>query len=381
MKPDPEQTIPQPGNVFEDSVVLSSFTFESSDRSMQVCICRNINEVSPAKWDSLLTSDDLQQSHRFIRLCQESGVENAEYWHLMLYQAERLCGVATLTRVAVRLDLLSAGFSRSLLSSLRKCSPGLLEIPVLFCGLPVSFGQPCLKVAPWADTPAVGRVVAEVMDRIAGVAGVTLLCLKEFDSSQADALASLCDHGFLCATSLPSCSLPIVWTSFSSYLEAMTANYRRQVRATLSAGRAAGLKVRHLNAFSEEGDAIFALYEHVIRRAKFRLETLNRQFLDRLDTNLGDQSRAIFLERHGRPLAVAILLHTPDAATFLLAGLDYEANRQWQVYPNLVLEVVAEAIRARAARLEMGQTSYALKSRLGAVESPRFLFLRHRNRL
>jgi hypothetical protein len=68
-------------------------------------------------------------------------------------------------------------------------------------------------------------------------------------------------------------------------------------------------------------------------------------------------------------------------ATFLLAGLDYGADRAWQVYPNLVAAVVDEAIRAGASRLELGQTSGALKSRLGAVAVPRFLYLRHRNPL
>ena len=68
-------------------------------------------------------------------------------------------------------------------------------------------------------------------------------------------------------------------------------------------------------------------------------------------------------------------------ATFLLAGLDYRAPRQWQVYPNLVAEVVAEAIRSGASRLEMGQTSYPLKSRMGAVPEPRFLYLRCRRPL
>jgi len=80
-------------------------------------------------------------------------------------------------------------------------------------------------------------------------------------------------------------------------------------------------------------------------------------------------------------LAVAIVLFAGRLATFLVAGLDYRAPREWQVYPNLVVEVVAEAIRSGASRLELGQTSYPLKSRLGAVAEPRFLYLRHRNPL
>ncbi len=347
----------------------------------QVRVFRDINDVDAEEWDSLLGPDELQQSHRFVRLCQESRVEDAEYWHLMLYQDGTLCAVATLSRMVARLDLLSTDLPRGVVAAVRRCWPGFLRVPVLFCGLPVSFGQPCLKVAPWADAARVCATLAETMDRIAKESGVGLLCLKEFEPAVADQLAPLGALGFFRAASLPSCSLPLRWDSFSAYVQAMTAGYRRQVRATQEAGRAAGLKVRRLDHFSQEGDVIFALYEQVIRRAEFRLETLNRAFIDRLDTDLGEQSRALILERDGRPLAAAVLLFTPGVATFLLAGLDYEADRRWQVYPNLVLEVVAEAIASGALRLEMGQTSYALKSRLGAVESPRTLFLRYRNPL
>jgi hypothetical protein len=49
------------------------------------------------------------------------------------------------------------------------------------------------------------------------------------------------------------------------------------------------------------------------------------------------------------------------------------------VYENLVTEVVREAINSGATHLEMGQTSAPLKSRLGAVASPRWIFLRHRS--
>jgi hypothetical protein len=339
-------------------------------------VFRDIGEVAPAEWDSLLGPDDLQQSHAFVRLCQRSGVEDADYWHLIFSQGGRPCGVASLCRMFVSLDLLSNDLPRGLVGAVRRSWPGFLRVPVLFCGLPVSFGQPCLEIAPWADVPGVCRALAETMDRVGRETGAALLCLKEFDQQAADRLGPLAEQGYFRAPSLPSCSLPLPWGSFAEYLRAMTAGYRRQVRATLAAREEGGLRVRRLDEFSPEGGTVFTLYEQVIRRARFRLETLNRAFIDGLDADLGGRSRALFLECGGQPLAVAVLLFTPGAATFLLAGIDYAAPPRLQVYPNLVLEVVAEALRERAPRLEMGQTSWALKSRLGAAESPRFLFLR-----
>ncbi|MBV9124839.1 MAG: GNAT family N-acetyltransferase, partial [Planctomycetes bacterium] len=348
---------------------------------VEVRSARDLKAIPPGLWDSLLEPDDLQCSHRFIRLCQEARVEEADYWHLLIYQAGRLGGVATLSRMKARLDLLATGFPRAALGALRRCWPGALRVPVLFCGLPLSFGQPCLKFAPWADREAVCRAITRTMETVAEATATPLLCFKEFDPDAATLVEPVCGRGYFRAPSLPSCSLPLTWGSFASYVRAMTAGYRRQVRATLRARAAAGLKVRRVDHFARAGKTLFSLYEQVIQRAAFRLETLNRAFLERLDTDLGGQSRAILIERGGQTLAAGIMLFTSGVATFLLAGLDYRARRSWQVYPNLLLEVVAEAIHSGASRLELGQTSYALKSRLGAVEVPRFLFLRYRHSL
>jgi hypothetical protein len=345
----------------------------------QVHFHRDINAIPAIEWDRLLGPNDLQMSHRFVRLCQETCTK-ADFWHLLIYKEGQLCGVASLSRVHVRLDLLATGVSRALLRLLRRAWPGFLRIPVLFGGLPVSFGQPCLKLAPRCSTHVL-RLVAQTMERIAAANSTFLLCLKEFDPVASAEMQPLEEQGFFRAFSLPSCSLPLHWNSFAGYLGAMTAGYRRQARASLRAGQAARLRLRHVERFSQEGDVVFSLYQQVIQRARHRLETLERPFIDRLDIDLGEQSRALFLERDGQTLAAAILLFTENVATFLLAGLDYAAPREWQVYANLILEVVAEAIRAGASRLEMGQTSCALKSRLGAVEVPRFLYLCHRHPL
>jgi hypothetical protein len=173
--------------------------------------------------------------------------------------------------------------------------------------------------------------------------------------------------------------MEIPWRLFASYVGELTASYRRQLRATLHARDAAGLKVRIVERFAGELDRLFPLYEQVMERARYKLETLTPSFFQRLDDDLGNASRAIVLEHEGKPVAMAIMLYAGESATFLLAGIDYTAPSAWQVYPNLVTEVLADAIRSGASRLEMGQTSYPLKTRLGGVAVPRFLFLRYRH--
>ncbi len=349
--------------------------------SLHVRVHRDINEIAAGEWDSLLEPGDLPMSHRFIRVCQESRVENADYWHLVIADGDETVCVATLHRMEVNLELLSSGLTRTIAANVKKHWPGFLRLPVLFCGLPVSCGAPCLKIRAGADADRVCAAVAEVIESIAGQTGTRLLCLKEFDAPLAGRIDAIRSSGYFRARSLPSCSVRLDCDSFDGYLASMRSSYRRQIRSSLRAREESGLHVRRLDSCTESVDAIYALYRQTIERAEHRLETLNADFFRLLAATLGEQVKAILIERGGRPLAMALLLFAGDAATFLFAGMEDRRQPEWQLYQNLVAEVVAAAIDGGAKRLELGQTSYAMKSRMGAEESPRYLYLRYRSRL
>lgn len=345
-----------------------------------VRLCERIEEVSAAEWDSILGPDDLQATHGFIKTCQESGIENASFRHLMVYEDERLVCVASLTFIHVSLDLLSSGMTRRLIRLMRSVRPDFLRVPVLMCGLPVSFGNSCIRFSEGADSARIVEVVTGLMDSVAQETGASLLCFKEFTAEEAARLKYLTQTGYFRAHSLPGCSLRIEWASFEDYLASMRAGYRRQLMATLRVRQEAALTVRVLENFREACAPVHWLYEEVMKRAEFQLEQLNLQFFEALNTNLGARSRALLLEREGRLLAAAIMLSTERAATLLLVGMDYEQNRAYHSYFNIVIEAVREAIRAGVEVLELGQTSYDLKGRLGGATSERYIYLKHRKR-
>ncbi len=346
-----------------------------------VTVHRSIAAIEPTLWDSLVDPDDLQSSHRFIGACEDSGVENAAYRHLLIRSKGAPVAVATLCRITVSLDLLAGPALRGLLSLPRRVHPRFLRVPVVFCGLPVSFGRPCLRIGSGADPAAVLDAVAREMESFADAERASVLCFKEFSDGEAAGMGALEAAGYVRAASLPACSLRLRWEHPSEYLGSLRAPYRRQILQARRTARERGHRIRLVEDFGEECDRIFALYEQVIDRARYRLERLNPSFFEKLNDGLGCRSRALLLECEGRLLASAVLLYGPRTVTFLLAGIDYELHREHAAYPNLVAAVVEEAIRVGAERLELGQTSYALKTRLGGVPDPRWIYVRSRNPL
>jgi GNAT acetyltransferase-like protein len=345
---------------------------------VRIRVVNDIREVEPAEWDSFLVPDDLQASHRFIEVCQTSDIEQAGYRHVLVYRDGRLEGIASLSMMRVALDLLAPRVVRDPAGLVRRRWSRFLRVPVLFAGLPVSFGQSCFRMRPGARAGLTIEAVAEVMEQTAQELGTRILCWKEFTAQEASALSALPRFGYFPAASLPGCALPIRWSTFADYLAGMRAGYRRQALAALGARSRAGLSIRVADDTAAACDLMYPLYEQVIDRARHRLERLGQEFFRQLVRHFPAETRLLLAEREGRVLGAALLLRTGATTNFLLTGLDYAEHQRHQVYPNLLLEIVAEAIRAGSTRLELGQTSYDLKGRMGGVTSPRLIYLRHR---
>jgi predicted N-acyltransferase len=346
--------------------------------ALEVRLHPTVREVPESEWDALVGPDDLLASHRFVRACEDARVEEAVYRHVTVRQGGRLVAIASLALVQVRLELLSGTALRGVVSAVRRTFPGFLRLPTLLGGLPVSFGTSLLRVAPDADRGDAVAAIARAADEAAAELGAGLVVFKEFGPHDRAPAEALLDHGYFEAASLPACALQVRWRSFEAYAAAMRSGYRRQLLTDLLQRDREGLLVRTVEGLGGRDEEVFALYEQVMDRVPFQLERLPAGFFRALATAFGARHRTVLLEAEGRLVAAAVLLRAPRTLWFLLVGLDYARMRHGHVYQNLVAAVVAEGIRCGAERVELGQTSYELKGRLGGRTSERILFLRHR---
>lgn len=341
---------------------------------------RSINQIAAAEWDSILPPDEIQLRHAFVRACEDADIEHAEYRHLLVFREGELAGIASLFRMTVRLELLCPGALRSLIEAARRVYPRFLRPTLLFCGLPVSAARPCIAFRSPADAPFVLAQVAGFMESVAGELGARLLCFKEFRPAEALLLDALREHGFFRAFSLSSFRMALPWQSYEAYLGAMRAGYRRQARVTLRRAAAAGISCRTVPGEQYDWARFFVLYEQVMDRARFQLERLNLDFFRNLSAYLPDCVRVIEVQRGDELLAAGVLLETSGLTTFFMTGIDYDLNGAALAYPALITEIVAHAIRSGTGGIELGQTSPALKGRVGGEAEPRYVYFRYRSK-
>lgn len=340
----------------------------------------SILSIAGSDWDSLLTPGDTLATHRFVSACENSRIEGARFWHLLASKNDSPVGLASFFHMDVKLDLLADGYIGYVLGQMRNVWPGLMSMPTLFCGLPVSFGSSCLRFnndPDWKNTAA--RIV-ESMEKIAIKIGTDLLCVKELNEEQHQMLSPvLRDAGFFPACSLPGCSLDLPWKNMAEYEGSLRAGYRRQLRQDRLALKSAGMTITFGSGIMPDADTAHRLYSQVIERASIKLEILPFEFFQMMETLLRNQIQGIVVWHKDKPVANAILLWDEPVCYFLLVGLDYANLAAGHVYQNLVAGVIEAAITLGAGRLELGQMSYALKTRLGAHTTPRYIWIKHRS--
>jgi hypothetical protein len=232
------------------------------------------------------------------------------------------------------------------------------------------------------------------MNEIAAREGIRYLCMKEFAERDIALCAPLERLGFFRAHSVPRVTLPIRWASYDTYLRDMRHGYRRPILSTLKklghewriwsdeeVPRSEGVLLRSDKGRACSPHQFHGLYLQVMDHTVVKLETLNARFFELLFEQMRDDLNLLLLEHDGQILGATILTRYQGTLTFLFVGFDYAHRDEHAVYLNLLNGIVRQAIESGCSLLDLGQTSYWLKQRLGGQTEPMYFYFRSRSRL
>lgn len=282
------------------------------------------------------------------------------------------------------LDLIAPLVVRKASALLRGIPGALLSTRVLFCGLPISLG----KSHFWVERRRAAEILPKVWQQLDGLMreigeeeNIHLLGAKEFDRRGVSSLvakeAAISGHA-LCH-SLHTVTLPIVWKTFEEYLGALRANYRRQILSDLRDSEKSGIEWTISRVDAVNPDDLYDLYANVFARAENRLEQLTPAFFEEFGKAYGEKAKVVLGLQGGRAVAMALLYVDQAATIFMFAGMDYRLVVPFGMYRNLLIQVIQAAIRAGSRSLELGQTSYDIKQRLGGTPRPLVFYLKDTN--
>lgn len=341
-----------------------------------------VDKVPDPIWDAV-ASPDFFFTRAFTEAMERSGVEDARYRYVVLFEDDELVGLATLSRFLLKLDLLTGD---KWVKRARRVIPRMFELPIVACGVPASLGQFNLHVVRPELQEAAIRCVHETMEAWAQEERCTLLVWKEWSEDQG-VRKPLRDLGYVAAASLPDHSLPDLPGTVEDYVGSMRSSYRRKYKDALALMEGEGpvwtsgkLRFEDGPFTVEVADEFYAGYMKLMDRAKVRLETYTLEFFRGLATSALD-TRALRLtnEENGESL-IALMIAQGDVLAFALVAKDH-ADYEDALYAILLRSLALYAIKGGFREVRMGQTSSYSKMSMGAQPKRLDAYIKVRGKL
>jgi predicted N-acyltransferase len=349
-------------------------------------VFRTITDVPREAWDSINPPDAIFHTWTFLKDIEDARVEKSEFWYLMIYHEGQLLGTAVLSAFVINLDIfIKAG---ALIRIIRKAWSGFLKIKILMCGIPASLGQKNIVITDARYSTLFLDRVSEIMDAIAKDQNIMYQAFKEFKEKEIPQFDHLKQKGYFRALSLPYTRMDIQWNDFPTYLGALRYNYKRQILASLKkikataeftlAEKPTAMGVPALLLADAElctPELFYDSYMAVMNRADSKLETLNLAFFRNFFRSHKEKLVFIALADDRNVHGTAILVPHGHELTFALIGKHPEKDA-YDTYFNLIAAMVKYAIENKYTLLNMGQTSYYPKLRVGAKPENVYIYFK-----
>ena len=359
---------------------------------LRVEIQSSINLIEEKLWNSIVSEREIFNSYRFIKAVEDAHVEESSYRYLLFYNGDELVGHTVLSSFVISLDLFIPG--NKLVQLVKKILPSLFNVRILFSGLPASLGQLNLTIKSPEWQEAATEALQFEMDKLAHDHYINLLCVKEFKGWEKEMCKGLLHHDFFSAFSLPYMILEIQWKSFKEFLQSMRHQYRRSIN--LSSRKFctpeplifhADDKIRANQPVLILGDTsicppqrMHELYLAVMERTPTKLETLNRAFFENFYKQFADTLQILTVQHNDKIISAALLIQIGEELNFILVGRENHKD-SFDSYFNLVYGIIKLAIQKGVKRINMGQTAYWVKQRVGATPVPVYIYFKSRKPL
>lgn len=300
------------------------------------------------------------------------------------YDGGRLVAGAPLFDYSFRIDTPLGAGMRAVGDWLMRVAPRLVQVPLVCIGSPLT--DDCgLAFAPGLDSDGQRDAFAGLVDATLEHARDTtadVIAVKDVRAAHAGIVHPvLVERGFSRIPSLPLAMLDLPFRSFDAYLAQLSPKMRSDLRRKMRQSRSVEI------GFEEASEALEGEIARLLgdtrarRKADFGdLDIVPARLVLSIAQVMAPAARLVVTRIDGRIAGFNLLLTKGERAIAYRIGLDSELTREHNLYFANWIWLVRHCIDNGLSRLEMGQTSYGLKQRLGCTLEPSWIYCRHRNR-
>lgn len=260
-----------------------------------------------------------------------------------------------------------------------------INMRLLICGNAFVSGEHGLACIPGINKTEIFDVLADIIYEISEIeksrGKIAAILVKDFSTTAkdvADELKEFKYHDFLVE---PNMIVSVNWNTFDEYLNAMSKKYRNRAKSILKKGTELQRKHFSANDIKTHASEIQKLYDNVHMKATFRMASLTSDYFVEMKKALKDHFNFIAYY-HNEVLVgfrTSFILNDSVEAHFI--GLNYEVNKELELYQNVLYDYIKETIEHQLPKLTLGRTASEIKSTVGAEAYQLICYIRHRNPL
>lgn len=170
---------------------------------------------------------------------------------------------------------------------------------------------------------------------------------------------------------LSNYKIKIRWSKLDDYVDSMRSHYRYRLKKAIKKFTHVKMEVLEDNSLFDKD--LYGLYEEVYNRSNEKLEKLSIDFFRSFP------SKIIKFTVNKEAIAFVQLVEHNQELTFLFGGFKHQLNATYDLYINMLLEIIRYGIEKGFQSIDLGQTAEETKSKLGAEKHPRYMYLHHSN--
>ncbi|MAG13368.1 MAG: hypothetical protein CMN78_02100 [Spirochaetales bacterium] len=336
----------------------------------------SINRIDPAEWDSIVSEDEIVNSHSHLRAIERSGVNSISYRYYLFTRNNDLIAHATVGIFSFGLDVMAAGGIGRFIELIKKRVPSFLQVKVIECGLPTAIGS-AISMVDRADNQQILSLLAEELDILASEEKTSLIDIRDAYTAQRKQFDALIESGYRVIPNMANTFFRVHQKTYGEYLDDLVAKRRREILHRQRAFDSMGCTIEKIVDFGSMAEDLSRLWRGTYQHAKeYQREVLNSDYFRYISDFLGDKSFILLCRMHGNPVGFTMLFDSGSKLISTYCGLDYAVNRSTYTYFVLFYRSIEEAIVLGKEWLELGVTNYNPKIEVGAIPEPMFIYTR-----
>jgi hypothetical protein len=168
-------------------------------------------------------------------------------------------------------------------------------------------------------------------------------------------------------------------TTLSEYLSLFSKKYRNRAKGIFKAAESITIKELTADELKTQQVNIYALYENIYKRAKFKLLKLPPTYFEQCKRFFPNHFFVYGFYNNGELVAFSsgFTMHGMVEAHYI--GLNYEANKTYELYQNILYKFIEKAAIEGLTKVNFGRTAAEIKSTVGAVPQHLMCYIRPQN--